>query len=103
MITVSSTDCGGDDTDDDYDDDETSFDESEYEAALGTRPPLPKENLGPEYQPLIELFCACTDEDPVKRPSVKMAIAALESVKLWMSAVDSYYDKLLETKKNCLL
>ncbi|XP_072180280.1 lymphokine-activated killer T-cell-originated protein kinase-like [Diadema setosum] len=73
---------GDGDTDGDYDDDETSFDESEYEAALGTRPPLPKENLGPEYQALIELFCACTHEDPSKRPSAKMAVAALESIKL---------------------
>lgn len=71
--------CGDDS---EYDDDETSFDESEYEAALGTRPPLPKENLGPEYQSLIELFCACTDEDPTKRPSAKMALAALKDVKL---------------------
>ncbi|XP_041482629.1 lymphokine-activated killer T-cell-originated protein kinase-like [Lytechinus variegatus] len=70
----------GDDSE--YDDDETSFDESEFEAALGTRPPLPKENLGPEFQSLIELFCACTDEDPAKRPSAKMALSALEDVKL---------------------
>ncbi|XP_030837653.1 lymphokine-activated killer T-cell-originated protein kinase-like [Strongylocentrotus purpuratus] len=70
----------GDDSE--YDDDETSFDESEFEAALGTRPPLPKENLGPAYQFLIELFCACTIEDPTQRPSAKMTLAALEDVML---------------------
>ncbi len=51
-----------------------------YRDALGTRPPLPNINLGPEYQPLIELFCACTDEDPKKRPSAKIAVKALEGI-----------------------
>ncbi|XP_072033851.1 lymphokine-activated killer T-cell-originated protein kinase-like [Amphiura filiformis] len=70
------------------DDDSLSFDEDmddsmcedAFQNALGTRPPLPNIKLGKEYQPLIELFCACTDEDPKKRPSANLALKALEGI-----------------------
>ena len=68
--------------DDSLDDMDDSMYEDAYQSALGTRPPLPNITLGPEYQPLIELFCACTDENPKKRPSASIAVKFLESVDL---------------------
>ncbi|XP_058791465.1 lymphokine-activated killer T-cell-originated protein kinase [Phymastichus coffea] len=37
----------------------------------GTRPPLPAIQLGKEYDKVLELFYACTDEDYKTRPSAK--------------------------------
>lgn len=42
-------------------------DDSNY----GTRPLLPAVELGPEYNKVLEIFCACTDEDYKTRPSAK--------------------------------
>ena len=81
--------------DDSLDDMDDSMYEDAFQSALGTRPPLPNITLGPEYQPLIELFCACTDEDPKKRPSANIALTYLESVTIkdecWIKNVCIYY------------
>ncbi|XP_041661220.1 lymphokine-activated killer T-cell-originated protein kinase homolog [Cheilinus undulatus] len=57
---------------------EVSFDEDEYYARLGTRPPLDVEALGSSYQRMVELFCLCTEEDPKKRPSAAQIVQVLE-------------------------
>ena len=66
------------------DDDDTSTtsddeeDPEEYREALGTRPPLPEEDLDmTTFRPLIELFCCCTSEDPTERPSAEQVVDAL--------------------------
>ena len=52
-------------------------DSEEYQAALGTRPPLPKENFDKSFDPLIQLFYSCSEEDLNKRPSSKQIVDAL--------------------------
>ncbi|XP_070591015.1 lymphokine-activated killer T-cell-originated protein kinase isoform X2 [Erythrolamprus reginae] len=72
----------GDDDEDDDDDaffDEADFDDDAYYAALGTRPPLNMEELGPSYQRVIELFSLCTMEDPRNRPAAAQILHVLES------------------------
>ncbi|XP_044277052.1 lymphokine-activated killer T-cell-originated protein kinase isoform X1 [Varanus komodoensis] len=69
----------GDDDDDEASFDEDDFDEDAYYAALGTRPPLNMEELGPSYQRVIELFSLCTMEDPRKRPAAAQIVAVLEA------------------------
>lgn len=63
--------------DDDFDDDD--FDDTAYYEALGTRPPLNVEELGPSYQKVIELFSLCTIEDPTKRPAAAQIVDVLEA------------------------
>jgi hypothetical protein len=46
----------------------------------GTRPPLPDCSLGSEYEPVIELFNSCTEEDFNKRPSAKEIVEQLEEL-----------------------
>ncbi|EDO38243.1 predicted protein, partial [Nematostella vectensis] len=53
-------------------------DSEEYTAALGTRPPLPKENYDQSFNPLIELFDWCTAEDPRDRPSARQVVDFLK-------------------------
>ncbi|XP_015270649.1 PREDICTED: lymphokine-activated killer T-cell-originated protein kinase [Gekko japonicus] len=71
----------GDDevSDEDASFDEDDFDESAYYEALGTRPPLNVEELGPLYQNVIELFSLCTFEDPKKRPAAALIVDCLEA------------------------
>ncbi|KAG9347527.1 hypothetical protein JZ751_005095 [Albula glossodonta] len=66
-----------DDEDDSFDEDD--FDEDAYYERLGTRPLLDTESLGASYQRMVELFCLCTSEDPLKRPSAAQIVQALES------------------------
>jgi hypothetical protein len=54
-------------------------DSEEYLAALGTRPPLSKENFDKSFDPVIELFHCCSDEDLNKRPSSKQIVDSLRS------------------------
>ncbi|XP_042305133.1 lymphokine-activated killer T-cell-originated protein kinase [Sceloporus undulatus] len=68
-----------DDLDEDASFDEDDFDEDAYYAALGSRPPLNMEALGPSYQKAIELFVLCTMEDARKRPPAAHIVAVLES------------------------
>ncbi|XP_053106628.1 lymphokine-activated killer T-cell-originated protein kinase [Hemicordylus capensis] len=72
---------GGDneESDEDASFDEEDFDEDAYYAALGTRPPLNMELLGPSYQKVIELFSLCTIEDPRKRPAAAQVVVVLET------------------------
>jgi hypothetical protein len=44
----------------------------------GTRPPLPHIPLGEEYQPVIELFNSCTEEDFRRRPDAGEIVRQLE-------------------------
>ncbi|KAL8184953.1 UNVERIFIED_CONTAM: hypothetical protein K2H54_033296 [Gekko kuhli] len=71
----------GDDeiSDEDASFDEDDFDESAYFEAIGTRPPLNVEELGPLYQNVIELFSLCTFEDPKKRPGAALIVDCLEA------------------------
>ncbi|XP_077983000.1 lymphokine-activated killer T-cell-originated protein kinase-like [Glandiceps talaboti] len=71
----------------DYTDDE-SFDDSlaeeKFNAALGSRPLIPDEDElldNPAYQPLIELFYLCTNENPASRPSASKVVEALKAVR----------------------
>ncbi|XP_072841992.2 lymphokine-activated killer T-cell-originated protein kinase [Pogona vitticeps] len=59
--------------------DEDDFDEDAYYAALGTRPPLNVEELGPSYQKAIELFSLCTMEEARKRPAAAHIVDVLEA------------------------
>ncbi|KAG7460961.1 hypothetical protein MATL_G00204470 [Megalops atlanticus] len=69
------------DSEDDEDEsfDEDDFDEDAYYERLGSRPPLDTESLGGSYQRMVELFCLCTSEDPLKRPSAAQIVQALEN------------------------
>uniref|UniRef100_UPI00358FB331 lymphokine-activated killer T-cell-originated protein kinase homolog n=1 Tax=Myxine glutinosa TaxID=7769 RepID=UPI00358FB331 len=49
-----------------------------YQNSLGTRPALPC--LGPNYQRMMELCTACTDENPQGRPSAEQIVAALQDL-----------------------
>ncbi|XP_070539367.1 lymphokine-activated killer T-cell-originated protein kinase-like [Ptychodera flava] len=60
-----------------------SFAEEMYNAALGTRPPIPNEDellTNRVYHQLIELFYVCTNEKPEQRPSAAAVIQALKAV-----------------------
>ncbi|XP_032830197.2 lymphokine-activated killer T-cell-originated protein kinase isoform X2 [Petromyzon marinus] len=57
---------------------ENSFDDEEYYAALGSRPALNMEELDESYARVIDLFVACTDEDPQKRPSAENIVRMLQ-------------------------
>ncbi|XP_078712883.1 lymphokine-activated killer T-cell-originated protein kinase [Lampetra fluviatilis] len=57
---------------------EDSFDDEEYYAALGSRPALNMEELDESYARVIDLFVACTDEDPQKRPSAENIVRMLQ-------------------------
>uniref|UniRef100_A0A8C4Q1M4 PDZ binding kinase n=1 Tax=Eptatretus burgeri TaxID=7764 RepID=A0A8C4Q1M4_EPTBU len=49
-----------------------------YQVSLGTRPALPF--LGPDYQRMMELCAACTDESPHGRPSAQQIVLALQDL-----------------------
>ncbi|KFP21296.1 Lymphokine-activated killer T-cell-originated protein kinase, partial [Egretta garzetta] len=65
------------DIDEHFDEEEGSFNEAYY-AALGTRPPLNMDELGPSYHSVVCLFYVCTSENPAKRPSAAWIVEALE-------------------------
>lgn len=59
------------------------YDDSEFEAALGTRPELPRDLekfTGKGYEKVLSLFFACTEEDPDQRPDAKTILEILENV-----------------------
>ncbi|KAM7027981.1 lymphokine-activated killer T-cell-originated protein kinase [Passerculus sandwichensis] len=57
---------------------EDSLDEAAYQAALGSRPPLPAEAAQePSQRPVRELFCACTAREPPRRPPAATIVTAL--------------------------
>lgn len=59
---------------------EESFDDSEFRAALGTRPPLPDHmELNSTYRKVLEIFFATTCEDPNQRPSAKEILQMLDT------------------------
>eukprot|EP00095_Tigriopus_kingsejongensis_P008126 maker-scaffold256_size235750-snap-gene-0.11 protein:Tk08126 transcript:maker-scaffold256_size235750-snap-gene-0.11-mRNA-1 annotation:"lymphokine-activated killer t-cell-originated protein kinase-like" len=56
------------------------YDDSEYEAALGTRPELPRDLsklTDPGFDKILSLFFACTEEDPDRRPDAKTILDIL--------------------------
>lgn len=66
------------------DDEESSDQEDEggfdFEALMGTRPPLPfVDELGDDYNTLIEIFYVCTNESPEERPTAKSLANALKT------------------------
>ncbi|XP_066402264.1 lymphokine-activated killer T-cell-originated protein kinase [Molothrus aeneus] len=57
---------------------EDSLDEAAYQAALGSRPPLPPEAARePSQGPVRELFCACTAREAPRRPPAATIVTAL--------------------------
>jgi len=56
---------------------EEEEDPEEYIAALGTRPPLFRENYDQSFTPIIDLFYWCSFEEPDKRPSSKQVVEVL--------------------------
>ncbi|XP_006824261.1 lymphokine-activated killer T-cell-originated protein kinase homolog [Saccoglossus kowalevskii] len=82
-LSVPHTDLLDYSTNDDSQD--SSYNEDLFNEALGSRPPLPDEEKllkEPNYQPLIQLFHTCTEENPKKRPSVSQALEALKSLQM---------------------
>lgn len=66
------------------DKDEDSSDQEDdgfdFEALMGTRPPLPfVDELADDYNTLIEIFYVCTNESPEERPSAKCLVNALKN------------------------
>ncbi len=61
---------------------DASYDTSEYDDAMGTRPELPNYfDYDDSYQTVLGIFYACTMEDPDKRPSAKQIVQVLEQMK----------------------
>ncbi|XP_071799041.1 lymphokine-activated killer T-cell-originated protein kinase-like [Asterias amurensis] len=82
-LTIPHLEClGGNNSYTDESSIDESFQEAQYQAALGTRPPLPDFTLGTQYNPLISLFWACTEENPARRPSANLVVDALESISI---------------------
>ena len=53
--------------------------EADYQRALGSRPPLPREiTSDPSLRWAVELVCACTARDPDDRPSALDVVHTLE-------------------------
>lgn len=52
--------------------------EDSFQKALGTRPPLPDVILEDEYLPVLEIFYACTEPDPEKRPSAGQILHVID-------------------------
>jgi len=67
-------------------------DSEEYIAALGTRPPIPRENYDKSFEPVLDLFHCCTYEEPEKRPSSKYIIQALRSHAEQLQILDNWCD-----------
>ena len=66
----------GDDEDKIFD--ESDFDDTAYNAALGTRPSINMEKLNEMYQKVIKLFSVCTNEDLKDRPCAVHIVEALK-------------------------
>jgi len=59
--------------------DESMEDDEEFREALGTRPPLPEDvDLDDTYRSVLEIFFACTNQDPLRRPSAKEVLKLLD-------------------------
>jgi len=73
---------GEEDFDDSMNDsmeEDESFDDSAYQAALGTRPALPDSlDLDNSYKKVLEIFFAATMENPELRPSAKQILDILQ-------------------------
>ncbi|XP_003229875.2 lymphokine-activated killer T-cell-originated protein kinase [Anolis carolinensis] len=67
----------GEDPDASFDEDD--FDDEAFYEALGTRPALNVEALGPAYQTVIELFALCSMEEASQRPSAAHIVEVLEA------------------------
>lgn len=48
--------------------------------ASGTRPSLPDTPLTEDYLPVLEIFYACTEAEPAKRPSAALIVNVLDSM-----------------------
>ncbi|XP_045103635.1 lymphokine-activated killer T-cell-originated protein kinase homolog isoform X2 [Portunus trituberculatus] len=57
-----------------------SLQEEEYLKALGTRPYLPDIPLTEDYLQVLEIFYACTETEPDKRPTAAKILHILESI-----------------------
>ena len=60
-------------------DENASYNTTDYENSMGTRPNLPDYiNFDESYENILGIFYACTDEDPDKRPSAKKLLEILD-------------------------
>ena len=63
-------------------DDSATYESSEYDKAMGTRPNLPDYfDFDESYEKIMSIFYACTCEDPDQRPSPKKLVELLEDGK----------------------
>ena len=61
--------------DNDTDDEDLSFSDDIY----GSRPQLPHDlPKDKDYDKILSIFYACTEEDPLKRPSAKTVLSSLQ-------------------------
>jgi len=77
-------------------DENASYDTSEYDEAMGTRPELPDylDIEGDEdYDEVLGIFYACTMEDPNKRPSARKLVEILEENEENNKVVSSFGDQ----------
>jgi len=76
------------------DDGNDSIDDAEYQQALGTRPDLPDyldDFLQDDaYEKILGIFCACTSEEPSKRPSAKDILEILDSHEIWHASTEKW-------------
>jgi len=57
---------------------DASYDTSDYQDAMGSRPNLPDYfAFDKSYENILSIFYACTDEDPEKRPSAEKLVEIL--------------------------
>jgi len=57
---------------------DASYDTTEYQESMGSRPNLPDYfDFDESYETALGIFYACTDEDPKKRPSAKRLVELL--------------------------
>merc|ERR1712110_650097 len=65
-----------------------------YQQALGTRPDLPDyldDFLQDDaYEKILGIFCACTSEEPSKRPSAKDILEILDSHEIWHASTEKW-------------
>lgn len=47
----------------------------------GTRPSLPDTPLTEDYLPVLEVFYACTEAEPAKRPKAAQVVNVLDSLR----------------------
>lgn len=75
--------------------------EESFQKALGTRPALPNVVLEDEYLPVLEIFYACTDPNPEKRPSAGQILHVIDCLEdLEMNNTSRGEDSVVNERSN---